>query len=50
MADPVSVRTVERPGAGAESVDKTFIQASMPGVKVFFIAPGDNPYRRRQKQ
>jgi len=48
MAGPVPVNTVERPGPGTIGiVGKTFIQALEPGVKVFFITPGDNFRRRR---
>lgn len=38
MAGPEPVNTVARPGPGAiEIVRKTFIQASMSRVKVFFV-------------
>jgi len=48
MAGPEPVKTVERPGPGAmRIVSKTFIQAHEPGVKVFFITPGDINHRRR---
>jgi hypothetical protein len=48
MADPEPVNTVERPGPGTMIiVRKTFIQATTPGIKVFFIIPGDNQRRRR---
>jgi hypothetical protein len=51
MAGPEPVNTVARPGPGAMNiVSKTFIQATMPGVKVFFITPGDNHHRRRQQR
>jgi hypothetical protein len=51
MAGPEPVNTVERPGPGAiVIVRKTFIQAAMPGVKVFFFALGDSRHRRRQQQ
>jgi Zn-dependent protease with chaperone function len=43
MAGPEPVNSVERPGPGAMPiVRKTFIQATMPGVKVFFITHGEN--------
>jgi heat shock protein HtpX len=43
MADPVSSRRSKDPEPGQQAVDKTFIQASVPGVKVFFVTPGENP-------
>lgn len=48
MAGPEPVKTVVRPGPGTICiVGKTFIQAHQPGVKVFFITPGDIHHRRR---
>jgi hypothetical protein len=39
MADPVSVNTVERLGSGTMIIaSKTFTQATVPWVKVFFIS------------
>jgi hypothetical protein len=43
MAGPRPVNTVARPGLGTMTFEsKTFIQAFTPGIKVFFITPGDN--------
>jgi hypothetical protein len=43
MAGPEPVSTVKTRAGDEQFVSKTFIQATMPGVKVFFVTPGDNP-------
>jgi hypothetical protein len=48
MADPVSSLRSQDPEPGQQAVNKTFIQASVPGVKVFFVTPGDKKQDRRR--
>ena len=42
MADPVSSLRPQGPEPGQQAVNQTFIQASLPGVKVLFVTAGDN--------
>jgi len=42
MADPVSSLRPQGPEPGQQAVNQTYIQASLPEVKVLFVTAGGN--------